>query len=238
MVNLSFIGLNEIFKKEYFEITTLLPNKKITFTKFNHRYFKSIRTYNLLLLSRKFYTCFHKYDWLLLFQLDSYIFGTEIDEFYQSKFAYFGAPWLENEMNLKGLYVGNGGLSLRKISVFNSILKRKLIIPDFIWEFYTLPSIYNLMSKFMYFFFFSKSKYLDRNSNFDYAKLFGINEDFVFSKFFMEDEPFHIPTKEFALKFSFETNPRLCYKLNNNALPFGCHAWERYDPEFWSVHIK
>ena len=33
--------------------------------------------------------------------------------------------------------------------------------------------------------------------------------------------------------FSFELMPRLMHKLNDYKLPFGCHAWEKYDSEFW-----
>src|SRR5690606_24202321 len=38
--------------------------------------------------------------------------------------------------------------------------------------------------------------------------------------------------------FSFEFNPRLLYQLNKEQLPFGCHAWWRYDLEFWKPYIQ
>ena len=40
-----------------------------------------------------------------------------------------------------------------------------------------------------------------------------------------------------AIKFSFETNPELLFEKNNMQLPFGCHAWKRYDPIFWEKYI-
>jgi hypothetical protein len=37
---------------------------------------------------------------------------------------------------------------------------------------------------------------------------------------------------------SFEVNPSFLYKINNNKLPMGCHAWWRYDLEFWKPFIE
>ena len=45
---------------------------------------------------------------------------------------------------------------------------------------------------------------------------------------------FKIASVETGLRFAFEVAPRLCFRLNNNQLPFGCHAWARYDRAFWS----
>ena len=38
-----------------------------------------------------------------------------------------------------------------------------------------------------------------------------------------------------AIKFSFEVMPSYLYKLNNNVLPFGCHAFEKYESDFWKI---
>ena len=36
----------------------------------------------------------------------------------------------------------------------------------------------------------------------------------------------------------FELEPRYLYNLNQKKLPFGCHAWEKHEPDFWKNHIK
>jgi len=41
-----------------------------------------------------------------------------------------------------------------------------------------------------------------------------------------------------ALGFAFENVPEELYKLNNDQLPFGCHAYEKYSPEFWAKFIE
>jgi hypothetical protein len=38
---------------------------------------------------------------------------------------------------------------------------------------------------------------------------------------------------EAAIRFAWETEPRHWYERARRELPFGCHAWRRYDPEFW-----
>ena len=48
---------------------------------------------------------------------------------------------------------------------------------------------------------------------------------------------FTIAPLDEALRFGFECVPRYCYELNGNRLPFGCHAWERYDREFWEQFV-
>jgi hypothetical protein len=48
---------------------------------------------------------------------------------------------------------------------------------------------------------------------------------------------FRIASVEDALRFAFEVEPRQCYGLNNNTLPFGCHAWGRYDRQFWEPFL-
>ena len=43
---------------------------------------------------------------------------------------------------------------------------------------------------------------------------------------------FRIAPPEVAVKFSWEALPRRCYELCNGNLPFGLHAWARYDLPF------
>ena len=47
------------------------------------------------------------------------------------------------------------------------------------------------------------------------------------------DANFKVATAEEALPFAFEVAPRWCFEKNGRRLPFGCHAWPKYDREFW-----
>jgi len=39
------------------------------------------------------------------------------------------------------------------------------------------------------------------------------------------------------VSFSFEVGPKHCFEKNNQTLPFGCHAWAKYDREFWKPYL-
>ena len=67
-----------------------------------------------------------------------------------------------------------------------------------------------------------------------------IFEDVVLVKYgpiFLKD--FKVAEPKVALQFSFEVNPSLLYEMNNQQLPFGCHAFEKYEYEtFWKNFIN
>ncbi|MBL4883751.1 MAG: hypothetical protein JKY95_04320 [Planctomycetaceae bacterium] len=66
-----------------------------------------------------------------------------------------------------------------------------------------------------------------------------INEDRFWSEVVPVRFPwFQIPSPFEAVSFAFEVNPRKCFELNGSELPFGCHAWEKYDPDFWTNFIS
>jgi hypothetical protein len=48
---------------------------------------------------------------------------------------------------------------------------------------------------------------------------------------------FRIPQPSEALDFSFETAPRYCLAANSGRMPFGCHAWTKYDRAFWEPFL-
>ena len=46
------------------------------------------------------------------------------------------------------------------------------------------------------------------------------------------------PNPSEALRFSFERFPKELFALNGDSLPFGCHAWKKYQyEEFWKEYI-
>lgn len=38
--------------------------------------------------------------------------------------------------------------------------------------------------------------------------------------------------------FSFEVNPGFLFEQKAFKFPFGCHAWEKYEPEFWKQNVE
>jgi hypothetical protein len=61
-----------------------------------------------------------------------------------------------------------------------------------------------------------------------------LNEDRFWSdRATIFDRSFKVASVEEGLCFAFEEAPRLAYEMNGRRLPFGVHAWQLYDPDFW-----
>lgn len=203
--------------------------------------FKNVQEYNKLLLSNYFYSTFKSYEYILIYQLDALLFKNEMEYWCRKNYSYIGAPWFENfdtdGINTKLWAVGNGGLSLRKVSDFLNVFKYqgKIFTFSFLWKKYSAYSVWKRCLRFpkvvfQYFFL--------NNTNHIYS-LFGENEDHFWS--------FHAPriSRDFkiapisdALAFAFECNPKKMFELNKHQLPFGVHAWEKYDKTFWDEYIQ
>ena len=221
-----------------------------SFEFFDKDYFKDVAGYNLLLLSFEFYKRFKKYEYMLIYQLDAYVFRDELMEWCAKGYDYIGAPWFEGgyDATPDSVFtgVGNGGFSLRKISTALNIYKwynfYKIRIPNqtLYEEFRKRNTDINWIKK------LGSLKYLifqllgkGNNARF-LINRYGGNEDLFWVDFIPKYySKFKIASIEEGYAFSFEMNPSLLFKKNNNKLPFGCHAWEKYEyEEFWKKHIK
>jgi hypothetical protein len=188
------------------------------FEYFEKKYFENLETYNQLMTSLEFYERFSQYDYMLIYQLDAYVFRDDLDFWCEKDYTYIGAPLpsgiilskkkrylndFKSELDINMFF--NGGFSLRKISSFINIIKSK---NELIKE------------------FLKKRWY----------------EDVIFSILFYNSNVANSPTLQLSMKFSFECNPSELYIKNERKLPMGCHAWYRndggiYDNMFWFKHI-
>ena len=182
------------------------------------RFFASIHGYNELLLDIRFYLRFLAFKNILICQLDAVVVRDELRQWCDKGYSYVGAPWFAGydvpTLPYQFLGVGNGGFSLRRVAHFI----RLLAIPRAIRTLGGSPSLIE-PTKWMFFL----------------KKIRGprVQED-VFWSLMKDNYPwFTIPIPGIALKFSFEVAPRYLFELNGNQLPFGAHAWEKYDKEFW-----
>ena len=121
------------------ELVTEFP--KLSFISFADSYFKGISGYNRLMLAKEFYESFLDCTYILIYQLDAYVFRDELREWCNKGYDYIGAPWLQRPVyklpvisgimhlihsyhkfrgkpSKQDLYgkIGNGGLSLRKVA--------------------------------------------------------------------------------------------------------------------------
>lgn len=102
---------------------------------FPAQYFTSVSAYSQLCLLGEFYNRFSGYEYMLLYQLDAFVFANRLAEFCALGVDYIGAPisrFYSSWHILLNAQVGNGGFSLRRIAAVRQILRYKeLIIKDY-----------------------------------------------------------------------------------------------------------
>ncbi len=207
---------------------------------FPDHYFESIASYSRLLLSTSFYQRFESYRFILIYQLDSLVFSDSLAEWCEVGWDYIGAPWLADPADPKrGLSrVGNGGFSLRRVGACLKVLesegtrgKRSSFFRDLLRA--PLPDLapYRLLKRIRV---LSEAR---RGVEW-YTARYSLNEDHFWSdraRLFSPD--FRIAPVAAALAFAFEQAPRYCFARGDGRLPFGCHAWSRWDRTFWEPYL-
>jgi hypothetical protein len=232
-----------------------LPKELSDFTlrSFPMRYFKEHAGYNRLMLKKEFYRAFSEYEYILIYQLDCLVFASNLEDWCEKGWDYVGAPWLADMGDpLKGFSgVGNGGLSLRRVQSALKVLGSKQI-----WEDpKTRGSRVGSHSEVIYERLKSRPR-LKRMAVAGRAFLhrLGYRNNVRWLTRKMADEKryedlfwayearkvmraFRVPEPREALEFSFEMVPRYCFEVNSGRLPFGCHAWSKYDRKFWEPYL-
>ena len=87
--------------------------------RFDNEYFRSVKDYHRLLKSSAFYDRYMDFNYIFHYQLDSWVNGSELECFTQFGFDYYGA--LHKINGSDEYYGGDGGVSLRKVSVFKRL---------------------------------------------------------------------------------------------------------------------
>lgn len=198
--------------------------------------FRGIEGYNRLVLSADFYKAFSTYAYMLIYQLDAYVFKDELFFWASLGYDYIGAPWMPHlrrywrvpgrcslalqrafwriffpeklrSMKACWYHVGNGGFSLRRIGKMIKVTEHYKDRID---------------------------RCLSRGGAF-------FPEDVLLLLLPPRRGEFRVkrPSYKLAMKFCIEHIPAWTYRANGCQLPFGCHNWTH--PEmlpFWSQFIK
>ncbi len=209
------------------------------FVTFPDQYFSGVDGYNRLLLSRRFYNAFKEFNYMLIVQLDALVLSSQLQTWCRSGWDYVGAPWAANYLpdhsGAQFVSVGNGGFSLRNIKSCLKVLRTKisprarydsLPRPQW-WPMKRLRALILAANQI--------ARVLPKITVESFLRLhFAASEDIFWGKFAsMFDENFRVAPVDEALKFAFETDPAGSYERCNHQLPFGCHAWAKYDRGFW-----
>ncbi|MDR0510115.1 MAG: hypothetical protein LBH06_03375 [Rikenellaceae bacterium] len=192
---------------------------------FDDGYFASLAGYNRLMMSQEFYERFADCRYILIYQLDAYVFRDELQQWCRRGYDYIGAPWLLKRkysyfplwlfLRIKTILrhrelrpfaenrVGNGGLSLRRVASHLEVCKaKKSLIARFVER-------CRLHSEF--------------------------NEDVFWAT---QNPEFRYPDLHEALLFSISEQPLRCLTRAGGRLPFGCHGWSKPSRiDFWRDKI-
>lgn len=232
----SVLGAYDTFfvKPESLDLTSVSAHYGIQWVEsFADRYFAGVAGYNQLMLADEFYARFAQYDYLLIYQLDAFVFRDELRAWCDAGYDYIGAPWLPDGRPVptrgqaiyarlrqlayrwanvidpaaqgahKGQYmyaVGNGGLSLRRISKMRAVLKA---LPTKVEEYGRIDGKVHHEDMF---FSIEANRYLPRVK---------------------------VPSFREAAGFAWEQQPAVARALNNGQLPFGCHGWNKLHADEW-----
>ncbi len=257
---LTILGKHDITIFTYYDIDlavyeniALKLNRTFFVEYFNKFYFDSVQSYNKLCLSKDFYLRFSQYEYMLIYQLDAWVFRDELTYWCDKGYDYIGAPlfWpvLQEQNIYKMSYVGNGGLSLRKISYCIKVLSKSSYLPYLkptgIFRIYYnnnwLPASYIKKIGLIKQIPFILLKLMGFKNNLHYMYRSFVNEDMILSCYakYAWGINVHLPSLMEASRFSFETHPSFLFRLNGGNLPFGCHAFQKYEyHSFWKKYIQ
>lgn len=211
--------------------------------RFDDKFFGSAAAHSRLLLSPIFYKAFIDYQFILIYHLDALVFSDQLTQWCEMDFDFIGAPWIKYDgapyagmIGFEGK-VGNGGFSLRKTESFLKVIySPRYYIKPATWKTYYASKPkhvqhLNLPKKIL------KRLKICNNARWEMSR-YGRNEELFWANRATHYYPeFRIAPIEIALQFAFECAPRLCFEKNDHNLPFGCHAWQKYDRSFWEPYL-
>lgn len=97
---------------------------------FEKKWFESVSTYSEFMLKPDLYERLADYEYMLIYQLDAFVFYDKLSYFCSLGYDYIGAPWpdgvpIETLDGIKVSYVGNGGFSLRNTDAMLKFINEK-----------------------------------------------------------------------------------------------------------------
>jgi len=198
---------------------------------FDPAYFESVQGYNRLLLSTGFYQRFLRSRFILICQLDVFVFRDDLARWVERGYDYVGAPWVSKtavsvgihklKMHLSKLVlgvqdkvyryetrnrVGNGGFSLRSVATHHRL---SIEMKDAIDHYLRNQGTHHFHEDIFWSIEPSKRGFAHRT-----------------------------PPLEEALSFSWDINPSRLYRLSGGRLPMAAHGWyKRRQLQFWEPHV-
>jgi hypothetical protein len=199
---------------------------------FPDEFFADLKGYNRLLLSDEFYARFAAYKFILVYQLDAFVFSDQLLNWCSRGYDYIGAPWLPPGP-LPGR-IGRALIAVRR--KWHRLLNRRVRSKDHAskpqfaystgnggFSLRRIAAMRRVLAE------------LDGRAEwYRHSIARGWHEDIFFS---VEANRYRtrirIPNAHESAYFSWETNPGVAAQLTKGALPFGCHGWNKLHRDVW-----
>ena len=217
-------------------LPTVPPGAKFEIISFDDSFFADINGYNKLMLSEGFYGSFSDYEFILIHQMDAFVFTDQLSYWCNQGYDYIGAPWISENVytnfvrrikeRIKNyLYVRynakyKDGMPKIGKQLENRVgnggfsLRRAGLFANYCKKFKPLADKYIAMQHPSY------------------------NEDVFWSlELNRKRKNVKVPGFNKSLHFAFELYPDRAIEKTKGQLPFGCHAWDK-EREFWQPIFK
>lgn len=196
--------------------------------------------YNRMMISPRLYERLADYSHLLVHEPDAIVFRDELLDWCAGGHDYIGAPWFEGfrtaSPGLRIECVGNFGLSLHRLDAIRQVLSSsgrwypvRYIVRDLVagW-------LKRDVSRFRRAWRARGGLGQLRHAWRGYGDNCDLFWALVVPPVFAS---YRVAPVEAAMRFAWEVHPRVCMSLCQDRLPFGLHAWARYDLAFLWPHM-
>ena len=216
---------------------------------FDAKFFGSAAAHNQLLYWPRFYATFADYEFVLIYHLDSLVLSDALLQWCEAGFDYIGAPWVpcEDTPWVREAQVGNGGFTLMKVGAALEVLdKRYRAEPLTFWADALTRNRGRLqpLQRVVQWLWKRGIRLAPMAWALRHWRMaddpggHGSNNDYLWSFHAARYLPtFRVAPVEEGLRFAFEAAPRRCFEWTGGRLPFGCHAWTKFDRDFWVPYL-
>jgi hypothetical protein len=222
-----------IAKPESLDITPLTRrHAQLRQENFRDAYFVGIQGYNRMMLSDEFYARFSAYQFILIHQLDAFVFSDQLLYWCERGYDYIGAPWIA-QSNIPSR------ISLMRAAVRRRLFRligkryRNQVMDHHAQQHYSagnggfslrrVAKMREILSRLS-----TRAEDYRQNKRSPWA------EDIFFSiEANRYRQNLRIPGFAEATNFAWETYPGVAAHFATAALPFGCHAWNKLHRDDW-----
>ena len=200
---------------------------------FDDAYFADIQGYNRLMLSGELYRAFSDVEYILIHQLDAFVFRDELAHWCRQGYDYIGAPWLRDR-DVTGWRERVAFRLRQRVATLLALKKEDGVTPREIinlngvgnggLSLRRVPAMLRCLRRFR--------RKIDEYERMPHHRY---NEDVFWGIEVNRYWPMlRIPSYRKALHFSVEFYPQWAIEhYNNGQLPFGCHAWDIHETDYW-----